>query len=112
VTGSFSGGSFPNEIYTPPVSVPSISFGSSVITFSNLADHRHSRRAFTFNGTAAGTGSTLRTRPSRPRTARLAARALTCFGDFERIDCSRANVTRSAGGGDTIVLNNPNLAEG
>lgn len=115
------GGSFPSETYT--ASGPSsgtISFGSSVITFSNIAPITDTVAVttFTFNGTSGGEivniidGPIVTTVdcPAGCQSTRIASGS----GSFEQIDFAhKSNVTaQGAGGGDTISLDNPNIAEG
>jgi hypothetical protein len=115
------GGSFPTEVYTATGSSSgSISFGSSVITFSNISPITDTVTVtdFTFNATGSGElinivdGPTVTTVdcPAGCQSTQINSGS----GSFELIDFAhKTNVIASgAGGGDTITLNNPNPAEG
>jgi hypothetical protein len=115
------GGSFASEVYTATGSSSgSISFGSSVITFSNIAPITDTVTVtdFTFNATGSGElinivdGPTVTTVdcPAGCQSTEINSGS----GSFELIDFAhKTNVTANgAGGGDTITLNNPNPAEG
>lgn len=115
------GGSFPSEIYTATGSSSgNIAFGSSVITFSNLSPITDTVAVtnFTFNGTGSGEIVNMVNGPTVFTVDCGAGCQSTQInsgsGSFELINFAhKTNVTADgAGGGDTIVLDNPNLAEG
>lgn len=115
------GGSFPSETYTATgSSAGSISFGSSVITFSNIAPITDTVTVTNFTMTATGVGESVNIvdGPVVVTADCLAGCQSTEVnsgsGTFELIDfANKTNVTvDGAGGDDTITLNNPNIAVG
>ncbi len=115
------GGSFANEVYTATgPSSGSVSFGTSVITFSNISPITDTVTVtnFTFNATGGGELINIVDGPTVFTVDCLAGCQSTQInsgsGSFELIDFAHKTnvIVNGAGGGDTIALNNPNLAEG